>query len=74
MFFRGLIDKAGIKKLFNLTDIALGKDANRLVEGDFKKISFAVDGKHASHSASDASEKSSGSSGEDAENGGNLED
>ena len=29
-----------IKKLYNLTNKAFGEDANRLVEGDFKKISF----------------------------------
>ena len=29
-----------IKKLYNLTNKAFGEDANRLVEGDFKKISL----------------------------------
>ena len=43
VFFRGDINKAGMKKLFNLTNKAFGEDANRLVEGDFKRISFAVD-------------------------------
>ena len=42
VFFRGDINKEGMKKLFNLTNKAFGEDANRLVEGDFKKISFAV--------------------------------
>lgn len=42
VFFRGEIDKDGMKKLFNLTNKAFGEDANRLVEGDFKKISFAA--------------------------------
>ena len=41
VFFRGEINKEGMKKLFNLTNKAFGEDANRLVEGDFKKISFA---------------------------------
>ena len=41
VFFRGDINKEGMKKLFNLTNKAFGEDANRLVEGDFKKISFA---------------------------------
>jgi hypothetical protein len=41
VFFRGEINKDGMKKLFNLTNKAFGEDANRLVEGDFKKISFA---------------------------------
>lgn len=43
VFFRGDINKDGMKKLFNLTNKAFGEDANRLVEGDFKRISFAVD-------------------------------
>ena len=43
VFFRGEINKEGMKKLFNLTNKAFGEDANRLVEGDFKRISFAVD-------------------------------
>ena len=42
VFFRGDINKDGMKKLFNLTNKAFGEDANRLVEGDFKRISFAV--------------------------------
>ena len=42
VFFRGDINKEGMKKLFNLTNKAFGEDANRLVEGDFKKISFAT--------------------------------
>ena len=42
VFFRGEVDKDGMKKLFNLTNKAFGEDANRLVEGDFKKISFAA--------------------------------
>lgn len=42
VFFRGNIDKDGMKKLFNLTNKAFGEDANRLTEGDFKKISFAA--------------------------------
>jgi len=42
VFFRGDINKEGMKKLFNLTNKAFGEDANRLVEGDFKKISFAA--------------------------------
>lgn len=41
VFFRGDINKEGMKKLFNLTNKAFGEDANRLVDGDFKKISFA---------------------------------
>lgn len=41
VFFRGEVDKDGMKKLFNLTNKAFGEDANRLTEGDFKKISFA---------------------------------
>ena len=41
VFFRGEINKDGIEKLFNLTNKAFGEDANRLVQGDFKKISFA---------------------------------
>lgn len=41
VFFRGDVDKDGMKKLFNLTNKAFGEDANRLTEGDFKKISFA---------------------------------
>lgn len=41
VFFRGDINKDGMKKLFNLTNKAFGEDANRLVEGDFKRISFA---------------------------------
>lgn len=44
VFFRGDIDKEGMKKLFNLTNKAFGEDANRLTEGDFKKISFAAGG------------------------------
>ena len=40
VFFRGDINKEGMEKLFNLTNKAFGEDANRLVEGDFKKISF----------------------------------
>lgn len=40
VFFRGDVDKDGMKKLFNLTNKAFGEDANRLTEGDFKKISF----------------------------------
>lgn len=43
VFFRGDINKDGMKKLFNLTNKAFGEDANRLVEGDFKRISFTVD-------------------------------
>ena len=43
VFFRGDINKDGMKKLFNLTNKAFGEDANRLVEGDFKRISFAMD-------------------------------
>ena len=43
VFFRGDINKDGMKKLFNLTNKAFVEDANRLVEGDFKRISFAVD-------------------------------
>lgn len=39
-FFRGDITRDGMKKLFNITNKALGEDANRLVEGDFKRISF----------------------------------
>ena len=42
VFFRGDINKDGMKKLFNLTNKAFGEDANRLVEGDFKRISFAA--------------------------------
>lgn len=42
VFFRGDINKDGMKKLFNLTNKAFGEDANRLVEGDFKRISFAT--------------------------------
>lgn len=42
VFFRGEINKEGMEKLFNLTNKAFGEDANRLVEGDFKKISFAT--------------------------------
>lgn len=40
VFFRGEVDKDGMKKLFNLTNKAFGEDANRMTEGDFKKISF----------------------------------
>lgn len=42
VFFRGDINKDGIKKLFNLTNKAFGEDANRMVEGDFKRISFTA--------------------------------
>lgn len=42
VFFRGDISKEELKKLFNLTNKALGEDANRLVEGDFKRISFST--------------------------------
>ncbi len=41
VFFRGKMTSDQIKKLYNLTNKAFGEDANRLVEGDFKKISFA---------------------------------
>ena len=40
VFFRGKMTSDQIKKLYNLTNKAFGEDANRLVEGDFKKISF----------------------------------
>ena len=36
VFYKGRINKKGLKKLFNITDKALGEDANRLTEGDFK--------------------------------------
>lgn len=36
VFYKGRINKKGLKKLFNVTDKALGEDANRLTEGDFK--------------------------------------
>lgn len=41
VFFRGKMTSDQIKKLYNLTNKAFGEDANRLVEGDFKRISFA---------------------------------
>ena len=37
-FFWGAIGKEQIQKLFNVVDRALGKSANRLTEGDFKKL------------------------------------
>ena len=40
VFFRGKMTSDQIKKLYNLTNKAFGEDANRLVEGDFKKISL----------------------------------
>lgn len=39
-FFKGRVDKTDIKKLFNLVNKAFGEDANRLTEGDFKRITF----------------------------------
>ena len=53
VFFRGEIDKDGMKKLFNLTNKAFGEDANRLTEGDFKKISFAASDNTASEDSED---------------------
>lgn len=41
VFFKGGIDKDDAKKLFNITNKALGEDANRLVEGDIKKLKLA---------------------------------
>lgn len=40
VFFRGKMTSDQIKKLYNLTNKAFGEDANRLVEGDFKRISL----------------------------------
>lgn len=40
VFFRGKMTSDQIEKLYNLTNKAFGEDANRLVEGDFKRISF----------------------------------
>ncbi len=54
VFFRGEVDKDGMKKLFNLTNKAFGEDANRLTEGDFKKISFASSGEPAEDKEEDA--------------------
>lgn len=39
-FFKGRVAKTDIKKLFNLVNKAFGEDANRLTEGDFKRITF----------------------------------
>lgn len=40
VFFRGKMTSDQVDKLYNLTNKAFGEDANRLVEGDFKRISF----------------------------------
>lgn len=63
VFFRGNIGKEELKKLFNLTNNALGEDANRLVEGDFKRISFTS----SSSDAEDDSEVAGPEDNEDAE-------
>ncbi len=65
VFFRGDINKDGMKKLFNLTNKAFGEDANRLVEGDFKRISFAVDSSTEEEPVEDPENKEEASAEED---------
>lgn len=42
-FFWGMIDREVVKKLFNVVDRALGENANRLTETDFKKLELDIE-------------------------------
>lgn len=41
VFYKGRINKKGLKKIFNITDKALGEDANRLTDQDFKILKLS---------------------------------
>lgn len=61
-FFWGAITKDQIKRLFNVTDKALGKSANKLTDKDFKKIQLKLSNQT---NAEDLDSKSNDQQGDD---------